>query len=66
MSDLEALIAEVARNDQLDQNEATTRFQAVDPILMGLGWPRNDIVPEYSVRGGKVDTACAATGAASS
>lgn len=55
MSDLEALIAEVARNDQLGQNEATTRFQAVDPILMGLGWPRNDIVPEYSVRDGKVD-----------
>ena len=54
MSDLAALIAEVARNDQLGQNEATTRFQAVDPILMGLGWPRNDIVPEYTVRGGKV------------
>ena len=55
MSDLEALIAEVARNDQLGQNEATTRFQAVDPILMDLGWRRNEIVPEYSVRGGSVD-----------
>lgn len=55
MSDLAALIADVARNDQLGQNEATTRFQAVEPILMDLGWRRNDIVPEYSVRGGKVD-----------
>ena len=58
MPDLEALIADLTRNEKLGQSEMATRLWAVDPVLEALGWRLRDpgeVEPEYSVRGGSVD-----------
>ena len=57
-NDLEALIADLARNKKLGQSEMATRLWAVDPVLEALSWrlrDPNEVEPEYPVLDGRVD-----------
>lgn len=55
MSDLAALIANLAGNDDLGQSEIATRMWAVHPILEALGWRLHapeEFVPKHPAAGG--------------
>ena len=59
MSDLEARIARIARDDTLLQSvEAVTSQTAVLPVLDALGWDcwnAQEVTPQFALRGGQVD-----------
>ncbi len=59
MDDLAELVRRLARSEALAQSvEEATRQAAVLPVLDGLRWDWRDldeVVPEFVVRGGRVD-----------
>lgn len=53
---LEKLIAQEARRSTEDRNEAATRFDLIDGLLMDiLGWPRDEVRPEERAGDGWAD-----------
>ena len=57
-TDLEALIARLAKIDYAQGSEQATREMAVNPVIGALGWDTfnpDEVAREYSVRGGRVD-----------